>query len=98
MASPRRDADSPPRSPSASPRHVPPGAPGERGPDGPPAMVRDRSKISGAPSSIKAFRLKWRELCQANGPPVQLPATRLHGATGAIFVRGLGSIPFVALP
>ena len=75
-----------------------PGHLGNEVPMGPPRWSAIAAKISGAPSSIKAFRLKWRELCQASGPPVQLPATRLHGATGAIFVRGLGSIPFVALP
>jgi hypothetical protein len=74
-----------------------PGHLGNEVPMGAPRWTAIAATISGAPSSVRAFRLSWRELCRQNGPPKPTPATGRTGDVGSITVRGLGSIPFVDL-
>ena len=75
-----------------------PGHLGNELPMGAPRWTAIAAKISGAPSSIAAFRTRWREACLTSGPSrAQGTATRPPGAVGSIAVPGLGSIPFVDL-
>lgn len=74
-----------------------PGHLGNELPMGPPRWQAIAAKISGAPSSVSAFRRRWLELCRNNGPPAQPLATAVHGGVGAISVPNVGSIPFVPL-
>jgi hypothetical protein len=75
-----------------------PGHLGNELPMGAPRWTAIAAKISGAPSSIAAFRTRWREQCLTSGlSKARGMATRLPGAVGSITVPGLGSIPFVDL-
>ena len=74
-----------------------PGHLGNELPMGPPRWQAIAAKISGAPSSVSAFRRRWLELCRNNCPPAQPLATAVHGGVGAISVPNVGSIPFVPL-
>ena len=75
-----------------------PGHLGHELPMGAPRWTAIAATISGAPSSVAAFRMKWRQRWPASGP-TRAPAmvTQPRGAVGSITVHGLGSIPFVDL-
>jgi hypothetical protein len=74
-----------------------PGHLGNQLPMGKPRWDAIAAKISGAPSSIKAFQRRWQAACLQNGGSAPPIATTARGEAGSIFVPKLGSIPFVPL-
>jgi Reverse transcriptase (RNA-dependent DNA polymerase) len=87
--------------PVALPRRADLFAPGHLGSEVPMGGARWAAgafRISGAPSSVAAFRQRLRTFCAGPGTTLRRAATRGRGAAGAVTVPGVGSIPLLPLP